>query len=59
MRWPFAAKTGLAPELAESASPSTRFAFKLYREISLKPASTNVFFSPASVMLCLYLRRHR
>jgi serine protease inhibitor len=55
MRWPFAVKTGLERELVESASASTRFAFKLYREISWNEGTTNIFFSPASVMLCLCL----
>jgi len=35
-----------------SSSPSTQFAFKLFRKLSGGDDS-NVFFSPASVMLCL------
>lgn len=57
MRLPFAVQSGLAPDLSDSTSPSTRFAFKLYREILRKQGTANVFFSPASVMLCLYLLR--
>lgn len=37
--------------------PTTRFAFKLYREILREAGTANVFFSPASVMLCLSLLR--
>jgi len=57
MRSPFAPKTGLTRDLAKATSPSTRFAFKLYREIVRDAGTANVFFSPASVMLCLYLLR--
>jgi len=35
-----------------SCSPSTRFAFRLFRELE-SGDGTNVFFSPSSVMLCL------
>ena len=35
-----------------STSPSTRFAFKLFQELAGGDGS-NLFFSPASVMLCL------
>jgi len=55
MRWPFAQKrsTLLASDVNEtSQSPSTRFAFKLFRELVAEDGS-NLFFSPASVMLCL------
>jgi len=57
MRLPFAVKTKLQTDLAEGTSPNTRFAFKLYREILRDAGAVNVFFSPASVMLCLYLLR--
>jgi serine protease inhibitor len=53
MRWPFAQKSSafLASHVTEaSRSPSTRFAFRLFRELA---GSSNVFFSPSSVMLCL------
>jgi len=55
MPWPFARKSSavLASEVTEaSPSPSTRFAFKLFRELAGGDGS-NVFFSPSSVMLCL------
>ena len=55
MRWPFAAKSELplhSPEKSES--PSRRFAFRLFRQLAGQPNARNVFFSPASVMLCLW-----
>jgi serine protease inhibitor len=55
MPWPFARKSSavLASDVTEAApSPSTRFAFKLFRELAAGEGS-NVFFSPSSVMLCL------
>jgi serpin B len=55
MRWSFAAKRGLPLDLPEkSESPSTRFAFRLFRQLAAEPKAPNVFFSPASVMLCLW-----
>jgi serine protease inhibitor len=57
MRLPFAVKTGLTLDLAKSTLPSTRFAFKLYREILREEGAANIFVSPASVMLCLCLLR--
>jgi serpin B len=55
MRWSFAAKRGLPVDLPEkSESPSTRFAFRLFRQLAAEPKAPNVFFSPASVMLCLW-----
>ena len=57
MRFQFTDKTELTPHLAENNSPSTRFAFKLYREILRDAGTANIFFSPASIMLCLYLLR--
>jgi serine protease inhibitor len=55
MPWPFERKPSavLASDVIEtSSSPNTRFAFKLFRELA-GGGSSNVFFSPASVMLCL------
>jgi serine protease inhibitor len=62
LRWkgdpcvPFATKTGLAMDITgQSASPSTRFAFKLFRQLASKQEKRNLFWSPASVMLCLWM----
>jgi serine protease inhibitor len=56
MRWPFATKTGLAMDITgPSASPSTRFAFKLFRQLASEQENRNLFWSPASVMLCLWM----
>ena len=56
MAWPFAVKSGLALNLSEkSVSPSARFAFKLFRQLAAEHETRNMFFSPASVMLCLWL----
>jgi len=55
MPWPFARKSSavLTSEVKEALpSPSTRFAFKLFRELAGGDGS-NVFFSPSSAMLCL------
>ena len=55
MPWPFARKSSavLASDVTEaSPSPSTRFAFRLFRELAGGDGA-NVFFSPSSVMLCL------
>jgi len=55
MPWPFVRKSSavLASDVTGSSrSPSTRFAFKLFRELA-SGDGTNVFFSPSSVMLCL------
>ena len=55
MRWPFAAKSELPLDLPQkSESPSRRFAFRLFRQLAEEPKARNVFFSPASVMLCLW-----
>ena len=55
MRWPFAAKSLLPSDLpGKSESPSRRFAFRLFRQLTAEPKAGNVFFSPASVMLCLW-----
>jgi serine protease inhibitor len=53
--WPFARElsAAFASSPAEaSSSPSTRFAFKLFKELATADVA-NVFFSPSSVMLCL------
>jgi len=58
MPWPFGLKAAVAaaPESEDtSKSPSARFAFKLFRELSRGQATSNLFFSPSSVMLCLAL----
>jgi serine protease inhibitor len=58
MPWPFGRKAAVAaaPESEDtSQSPTTRFAFKLFRELSRGEATSNLFFSPSSVMLCLAL----
>jgi serine protease inhibitor len=55
MPWPFTRKSFavLTSYLTEtSSSPSTQFAFKLFRKLAGGEGS-NVFFSPSSVMLCL------
>jgi serine protease inhibitor len=55
MPWPFVRKSlaVLASDITgSSCSPSTRFAFRLFREL-VSGDDTNVFFSPSSVMLCL------
>ena len=60
MPWPFSQKSAsvLNGEMVESsASPHTRFAFRLFRELSRGDNLSNVFFSPSSVMLCLALVR--
>jgi serine protease inhibitor len=56
MRWPFAVQRDLTLGLPEiSPSRSTRFAFSLFRQLRTEPETRNLFFSPASVMLCLCL----
>jgi len=58
MPWPFGRKAAVAaaPESEDtSKSPSARFAFKLFRELSRGEGASNLFFSPSSVMLCLAL----
>src|SRR5260370_34810562 len=55
MPWPFVRKSSavLASDITGySCSPSTRFGFRLFREL-VSGDGTNVFFSPSSVMLCL------
>ena len=54
MPWRFAIKSKQPVEIPEiSDSPSVRFAFRLFRELAGQQKAENVFFSPASVMLCL------
>ena len=58
MPWPFGRKpaVAVAPESEDTAkSPTARFAFKLFRELSRGEAASNLFFSPSGVMLCLAL----
>ena len=56
MPWPFAAKSEPRLDLPEkSESPSTRFAFRLFRQLLPESKAGNVVFSPASIMLCLWL----
>lgn len=58
MHWPFARQRGLTPVLdpsARSGSSSIRFAFKLFRQLGAEQKARNIFFSPASVMVCLWL----
>ena len=58
MPWPFGRKAAIAVTAESedaSKSPSARFAFKLFRELSRGEATANLFFSPSSVMLCLAL----
>jgi serine protease inhibitor len=58
MPWPFGRKAAVAAATESedtSKSPTARFAFKLFRELSRGEATSNLFFSPCSVMLCLAL----
>ena len=58
MPWPFSGKSTaiLGGEPVESSpSPHTRFAFRLFRELTRTSATSNIFFSPSSVMACLAL----
>ena len=57
MRWPFAGKNRVAVDLPGKSASSTRFAFRLFQQLAQEPEAGNVFFSPASVMLCLWLLR--
>jgi serine protease inhibitor len=56
MEWPFTSRN---PESADATSDESaalaeiRFAFRLFQELVDRDASTNIFFSPFSVMLCL------
>ena len=54
MRWPFAVEKGLPlGRSRKNPSLSTRFAFSLFQQLGTEAGSGNVFFSPASVLLCL------
>jgi serine protease inhibitor len=55
MPWPFTktSPTFASPTKETSPSPRVRFAFRLFRELVRTADSSNVFFSPSSVMLCL------
>ena len=58
MAWSFSrsVSTVLGGETRESSPfPHTRFAFRLFREVSRTNDSPNLFYSPSSVMLCLAL----
>jgi serine protease inhibitor len=58
MPWPFRQKSvATVSDVIEETSPSphTRFAFKLFRELSEAAERPNLFLSPSSVMLCLAL----
>ena len=59
MRWPFAvARRSQELQPAEKGlTLSTKFAFKLFRELIAERESQNVFISPASVFFCLWLLR--
>jgi serine protease inhibitor len=56
MRWPFAVEKGL-PLGRSGKNPflSTRFAFSLFQQLGTEAGTGNVFFSPASVLLCLFM----
>jgi len=56
MHWPLTSKTepGMRPP-RQSVSPSTKLAFKLFRQLASEQQTRNLFFSPASVMLCLWM----
>ena len=57
MRWPFAGR-GLTLDLPDkSVPPSARFAFNLFHQRTGKQKPGNIFFSPASVMVCLWMPR--
>jgi len=58
MPWPFSRSVTavLDGERRESHSlPQTKFAFRLFHELTRADSPANVFFSPASVMMCLAL----
>ena len=57
MRWPFAGKKGATLDASAEISLSTRLAFKLFQQLGPDQGSGNLFFSPASVMLCLCMLR--
>ena len=58
MPWPFTRKKSeAAPRLLDVFGPNqpAGFAFDLFRELNKRASSGNVFFSPASIRLCLSL----
>ena len=58
MRWPFSTDTirKLVPS-GTSAAPNLAFAFKLFRQLASESVHHNIFISPTSVMLSLWLLR--
>src|SRR5690242_21778577 len=56
MRWPFVGRKSLTLDSSD-ISPSTRLAFKLFQQLGPQEGTGNLFFSPASVMLCLCMLR--
>jgi serine protease inhibitor len=57
MTRPFVGRKGLTLFPSEHISPSTRLAFKLFQQLRPQQGSGNLFFSPASVTLCLCMLR--
>ena len=60
MRWPFTRTATIASDVVPqetSDAASTRFAFRLFRQLCQGNPTANVFFSPTSVMLCVALLR--
>jgi serine protease inhibitor len=57
LNWRFAREHGSKVQKVSEGiiSPSDRFAFKLFRELIRGRETSNVFFSPFSVMLCLLM----
>jgi len=58
MPWPLSRKPAVllhAEREEPSPSASTRFAFKLFRELDRAGGNLNLFFSPSGIMLCLAL----
>ena len=56
MRWPFTRTATIATEPVPkdtSDSASTRFAFRLFRQLCEHRTTANMFFSPGSVALCV------
>jgi serpin B len=56
MRWPFPRRNPEGAALLRdeiTAPPEIRFTFKLFHELARQDSSTNIFFSPCSVLLCL------
>ena len=57
MRWPFATKTARRRNLPgkSASSPSTEFSFKVFKQLISEQETRNLFFSPASVILSLWM----